>query len=254
MPRADHRVAALRDALKHRDRTLSGTSTPETHSSLAADDAVCPVLPCSHLAWTALGHGHRALAAAAESLDSSRAISTHDILVQLRLALVQTSHALTVLAPSRTSRTQYGLRLAWTALSGAGDQSPGLATLAPFVSPIAAEEVARLLVQRNFRASPRWSDASSVRIAGALVADHLPDPVLYADTARFLWNATEAETLLRDDLVTSAEILLGALDRAVDLWATRRLAPAGPTGPAPTGPLGQMPTSPTSPELVSRSV
>ena len=225
MPRADLRVAVLRDATEQWDRVLAGTSTPEVRSSLAADDAACPVMPCSHLAWSALDHGRRAFRRAVHSLHSSAEPAVKDVLEELHLALVHASHALVVLAPGRRDRTQYAMRIAWTGLSGATARSPGIAELVPFVSPIAAAEVSRLLAQRDFKASPRWSDLVSVRMAGALVAEHVADPTLYADTARFVWTASADDAPLRDDLVTSAESIRGALDRGVELWSTRCLAP-----------------------------
>lgn len=226
MPRADLRVAVLRDAIEQWDRVLAGTSTPEPRSSLAADDSACLVLPCSHLAWSALDHGRRALGAAVALLDSSTEAPPDELIGHLRSALVHASHALTLMAPGRRERTQHGMRVAWTALSGMTDKSPGIAELAPFVSPIAAAEVARQLKQRDFQASPRWTDLTSVRIAGSLLSGHVSDPQLYADSARFLWSVTADDAPLRDDLVTSAESVRAALDRAVDLWATRCLAPA----------------------------
>lgn len=181
-------------------------------SSLAADDAACPVLPCSRIAWGSLTYAHRRLVALDSDTDHANV---------LREAMVATSHALTVLAPARTERTTHGLRIAWTVLHGATDD-PTLIELAPVRSPIAGAEVERLLHERGFLASPRWQSSSSVRTAGAVVSAVSSDPETFELALRALWRQHLTDA---GDLRVAGEAVAAMWERAAQLWRTRSAAP-----------------------------
>lgn len=234
----EERVVDLRSATRPWHEALEGPETPEPHSSLASDDVACPPLPCSRIAWHSL---HGAVAAFDRVLDALESPEAHGaaVLGDLRTALVHASHAVVVLALPRRERTDFAMRIAWSALDGAPDD-PGVAALVAFPIPLAAREISRLLAGRSFKASPRWTDRASVRVAGDHVASRVPDRALFEDVVRFVWADNSGGTLLRDDLVTSAESVRAMVDRAVTLWRTRRLAPPQPVTPVSSGapPLG----------------
>ena len=96
---------------------IDGHRTVQPGSSMAADDAACPVLPCSRIAWSCLTYAHaRLLTRGGDPVDL-----LHD-------AMVASSHAVTVLVPRNPERTTYGLRIAWTVLDGT-DLDPALNAL-----------------------------------------------------------------------------------------------------------------------------
>lgn len=196
---------------------------------MAADDAACPVLPCSRIAWSCLTYAHaRLLTRGGDPVDL-----LHD-------ALVASSHAVTVLVPRNPERTTYGLRIAWTVLDGT-DLDPALNALelnslrlsAPGPGPVgtsrnatASIEVERLLAERGFDASPRWLTRSSLRTAGALVSADVDDPETFEKSVSRLWTR---------DLTDSAQLDLA--ERAVaTMWehaaqAWRRRSAAPPLAP-----------------------
>lgn len=223
MGTGDVRVDDLHSATRRWQQSLEGPETPEPHSSLASDDAACPPLPCSRIAWHSL---HAAVAAFDRALDALEAPEADGsaVMDELRTTLVHASHAVVVLALPRRERTDFAMRIAWSALDGAPDD-PGIAALVAFPIPLAAREIARLLDERHFRASPRWTDRASVRVAGDHVASRVADRALFEDVVRFVWANDTTAAPLRDDLVTSAESISEVVDRAVTLWRTRRLAP-----------------------------
>lgn len=221
------RVNALRTERDRWSDTLDGPARPDEHSSLAADDTVFPSLPCSSIAWAGIGAATAAFDRALKVLEDS----PHDpvpVLAELRTATVHASHALTVLAPARRERILYALRIVWTAHRGPDRRSESLEALAPFRSPLVVREVERLLEERHFGASPRWSDLSSVRIAGTYLRQRATDPDLHEATVRFLWDTPSHEHAVRDDVVTCAETVASFVDRALELWQVRRTAPRTP--------------------------
>lgn len=221
------------DELKtRRDRwrkELDGSAPPDPHSSLAADDRIFPSLPCSSIAWAGLNASVSAFDRALILLGHSEPRSV-DVLRELRTALVHASHALTVLAPPRRDRVLYALRVAWTAHSDPEPRSQSLAALTPFRSPLVVREVERLLAERQFSASPRWNDGSSVRVAGLHMRERAADPDLHEAVVRFVWDASGHERALSDDVVTGAEAIAGFIDRALELWEVRRAAPRASEG------------------------
>lgn len=226
-----------------RDRwraVLDGPARPEPHSSLAADDSVFSPLPCSSIAWWSLTRAVRSYDHAIELLDADSATAPQGALEHLRTALVHASAAVTVLAPSRSRRIMYALRIAWTAFRRPQPDSASLAQLAPFDSVLVVREAAEQLEKREFFASPRWTDRSSVRVAAEHVRDHVPDPELYEATVRFLWAGHTHTATVRDDVVACAESLALMLDRSLSLWQARvRSSAVGATD----GAQGQVPAS-----------
>ncbi|MFC6697339.1 hypothetical protein [Nocardioides daphniae] len=228
----EERVVDLRSATRPWHEALEGPEVPEPHSSLASDDVACPPLPCSRIAWHSLLGAVAAFDRVLDALESPDADGA-TVLGDLRTALVHASHAVVVLALPRRERTDFAMRIAWSALDGAPDD-PGVAALVAFPIPLAAREISRLLAARSFKASPRWTDRASVRVAGDHVAARVPDRALFEDVVRFVWAADSGAGILRDDLVTSAESVRVVVDRAVTLWRTRRLAPPQAAAPATT--------------------
>ena len=190
---------------------IASHSTIQPGSSLAADDAACPVLPCSRIAWGCLTFAHHRLVTA----------TSEDHAVALREAMVATSHALTVLAPGRTERTTYGLRIAWTVFHTTA-VDPTLAALAPIRSPIAGAEMERLLRERGFEASPRWHESSSVRTAGAATSAVSSDPETFESALRALWQGHLTDP---GDLQVADDAVVAMWERAAQLWRIRRAAP-----------------------------
>ncbi len=209
------------------DAVLNGPARPAAKSSLAADDAVFPSLPCSSLAWTGIRSAATAFDTALELLGDPGEPFDTEVLDHLRDALVHASHAITVLAPARARRVDHALRMAWTAYSGADGHSASLATYAPFPVPLVVREAESLLRSRTFAATPRWTDTSSVRVAANLMMQRVADPELFEATARFLWESTPEELHLavRDDAVTCAESVFATITHAISLWQ-RRSRPA----------------------------
>lgn len=212
--------------------TLDGPARPDAHSSLGADDQVFPSLPCSSIAWAGVSTAVAAYDRALKMLQDGDH-DTAEVLGELRTSLVHAAHALTVLAPTRRERILYALRVAWTAHSGPDARSESLTTLAPFRSPLVVREVENLLDERQFGASPRWNDGSSVRVAGAHMRERVTDPDLHEAIVRFLWDVGGHEHALRDDVVTCADTVAGFVERALELWDVRRTAPRS------TGAAGQ---------------
>lgn len=225
------RVDELRARRARWDEALGGPARPDAHSSLAADDSVFPSLPCSSIAWAGIGTATSAFDRSLKMLEDSAHDGSADVLAELRTAAVHAAHALTVLAPARRERILYALRIVWTAHRGPDERSESLTALAPFRSPLVVREVERLLDERQFGASPRWSDLSSVRIAALHLRQRAADPDLHEATVRFLWDTDSHEQALRDDVVTCAETVATFVDRALDLWQVRRTAPRTPDTP-----------------------
>ena len=192
---------------------LSTHRTVWPGSSLAADDAACPVLPCSRIAWGCLTWAHDRLLNADDDQPEA-----------LREALVATSHAATVLLPDRATRTTHGLRIAWTVLDDTHDD-PALRSLGRTPNVVARTEVERLLSERAFDASPRWRTQSSIRIAGEIVSAGVQDPETFETALRNLWRG-----LLTDggDLVLAEEAVTSMWVRAAQSWRLRTAAPTPP--------------------------
>lgn len=203
---------------------LDASGVPSAHSSLAADDAILPAMGCSAIAWFGLRSAASAMDRSLDLLRTSAEANSAAALAELRAALVHASHAVTVLAPRRSDRVTYALRIAWTAFTGEDERSPSLASLAPFSSPLVVREVETVLRERGFSATPRWSDASSVRLATGHLRSRVLDPELFEATVRFLWDGEGHDDVVADDVIACAETVAAVVERGLVLWGTRSAA------------------------------
>lgn len=183
-------------------------------SSVAVDDAACPVLPCSRIAWGCLTHAHARLLA---TDGQDRATALED-------AFVATSHAVTVLLDERPVRTVHALRIAWTVLDGR-TLDPALAALGRGPNPAAVLELERLLAERGFDASPRWHVRSSVRTAGALVSTRVNDSETFETALRSLWADQLSEPR---DMDAAEQAVATMWELAAQAWRRRTAAPELP--------------------------
>lgn len=202
---------------------MTGLPRPEQASSLATDDLVFAPLGCSAVASAMMRQAGQALDRALIGLESSDGsdMDVAAVLHELRSALVHSSHAIAVLAPARAVRVRNALRIAWTAFTGPDDRSGSIASLTPFTNEMVAAEVAGLLRERSFAASPRWHEISSVRVASDHLRSLVADGDLHEAVVRFLWDDAAHSQAVLDDAVTCAEVVATTLTRAARLWDVR---------------------------------
>lgn len=223
MRSASTRLLDLRASRDVWTALLSELPRPEEHSSLATDDLVFPPLGCSAVASGMLRHADAALGRALVGLEptDTTEVDVPAVLDELRTALVHASHAVAVLAPTRVMRVRNALRIAWTAFAGPDDRSHSLTSLTPFTNTMVASQVAVLLRDRSYAASPRWHEISSVRLASDHLRGHVADGDLHEAAVRFLWDADEHPEAVTDDAFTCAETVVATITRVARLWDIR---------------------------------